>query len=214
MVKSIKWLGLPFLLTAFLLMALACGPVAQPDQEPLGNVIAPPQQDNSGTEGESSETGEEPTNTPSPTATPTPLPTSCAKSPFDEGPEMICFQDTGPNPTPKYPRIGDATGRLEGNIRAAEESRAARQAAGNDTDPAQIETERVHVIVYLDSNSDEDAVASWMKANSVGYSRHTAARGEVTFIAAPTLLQVGPLSELEGVRFVFDAGPVTPIGYR
>ena len=218
MMRSAKWLGLPFLLTACLLMALACGPVAQPDQEPLGNVIAAPQQDNSGTEEPTETPTEEPTPTPTPepTETPVPVPTVCIVLPPElqggelqpgeverDGLQYLCHELQMEAPTPKYANFGS----LSDEAQEAEEAMAAQRSDSS----RQVVLEYVGVYAFFDTAENLEAAVAWIKKN--GY--WTADSGRTLDYNTSYLMLGGdlpttvlvPLSQQEGFIRLEEVGP-------
>ena len=222
MMRPAKWLGLPFLLTAFLLMALACGPVAQPDQEPLGNVIAAPQQ-YEGTAGEDDAT-EEATRTPVPTASPTPeptetpvpVPTVCIILPPElqggelqpgeverDGLQYLCHELQMEAPTPKYANFGS----LSDEAQEAEEALAAQRADSS----RQVVLEYVGVYAFFDTAENLEAAVAWIEKN--GY--WTADSGRTLDYNTSELILGGdlpttvlvPLSQQEGFIRLEEVGP-------
>ena len=218
MMRPAKWLGLPFLLTAFLLATLACGPVAQPEQEPLGNVIAAPQQDNSGTEEPTETPTEEPTPTPTPepTETPVPVPTVCIILPPElqggelqpgeverDGLQYLCHELQMEVPTPKYANFGS----LSDEAQEAVEAMAAQRADSS----RQVVLEYVGVYAFFDTAENLEAAVAWIKKN--GY--WTADSGRTLDYNTSELILGGdlpttvlvPLSQQEGFIRLEEVGP-------
>lgn len=206
------------LLIAAATIMLACNPAIPP--APAGEDTFSAAQQVAGGSAEPAAETREPTATPTtePTATPTPYPTLCVTIPegYQDLTELgenhvrrdgflyYCF--VPPNPTPKYPVLGDLPSRLAQAVQAG----------------AAIEIPVVYLRIDLSDNTEE--VLSWLQRNGVpmpedrvegdrGYIADYAVdreRGD-DFIYAwvPASLLVA-LSQQEGVIYMEDVGHLLP----
>ena len=167
------------------MLVTACGPADQSVQERIGNLPAPPQQEDTA----------EPTAAPVATATPEPRPTSCDVPDTD-----VCFEDPGPPPTPEYEHLRGELGEI---AKAAEKTQRANR--GKSDAP---KANWIAIYVGVESEEDLDTLYEWLDGQEdvMGLRK---SYGEFTLNVAVTVRQtlLIPIAQREEVLWMMGDFP-------
>ena len=146
------------------------------------------------------------TESPEPTAAPTPRPTVCLTRP--DGPD-ICVPGPawGPEPTPKYPKLGAHYSRLA----VEAEEAVARQASGV-SGPSAVELSTEYVEISLTDKASAAAVADWLSENRVptipnwrqGDKGYIVSVGDNNIFAVIPIALLEPLSRQRGFAGIIN----------
>ena len=143
---------------------------------------------------------------PEPTAAPTPRPTVCLTRP--DGPD-ICVPGPawGPEPTPKYPKLGAHYSRL-----AVEAEEAAAGQASGVSGLSEVELSTEYVEISLTDKASVAAVAAWLSENRVptipnwrqGDKGYIVSVGDNNIFAVIPIVLLAPLSRQRGFAGIIN----------